>query len=297
MPLHTPKIIDLEQRTPEWLVWRDSVIGGSEAAYVMGVSYRGNIKDLWEMKLHLVPEFTPNAAMLRGQELEDTARLELSLHCGLDFTPVCLQHPEFSFVASSLDGISHDGNVITEIKCPGWKTHSEALEGKIRPYYYAQIQQQLAASGAELCLYWSYTDIFKDSRGYKLIEVSRDEDYINRLIQREILFWPYVEHEIEPDLELFGVKDAGNLTNGERTDPAFLNCAKEIIEYKQEIDKLIAEGETNGRLEDARLQYNSRVSDIENLMNRKKQQLAFGGGIRIERVLNGVDWMTNISFN
>src|ERR1051326_1010313 len=117
------QVPELEQRTPEWHEFRSKGIGGSEAAYVMNVAYRGNIKDLWEQKVGIAPEFVPNAAMERGTRLEPEARLEFSLPTGLDVKPMCVIHPEFSFVRSSLDGISHDGRIIVEIKCPGFVSH------------------------------------------------------------------------------------------------------------------------------------------------------------------------------
>jgi putative phage-type endonuclease len=262
---------NLQQGSEEWLSWRKKGIGGSEAGSVMGVNPYCDAYELWQRKLGLIPEVEPNDAMIRGHQLEPEARALFEIETGIKMIPMCYIHSEYDFIRASLDGISVDERIILEIKCPGLKTHSEALSEKIRPYYYAQMQHQLLVTGAELCYYFSYTDV-DDVEPWKIIEVRRDEEYIQRLLEREQKFWQHIIDEIPPD-EYFGCKDAGNLNSEIRTDPAFIAALQELMSSKKVLD-------------DAKAQYKLRANRVEDLMSKKKQVVAITDGLRIERIYN-----------
>jgi putative phage-type endonuclease len=253
----------------------------------MNVNPWCDIRLLWEQKLGLAPDpfevAAPQAkaAMKRGHDLEPEARQALELETGLYLPAACYEHAEYSFITSSVDGVSSNEKVISEIKCPGLKTHNMALMGKIPPYYFVQCQHNMAVTGAELCLYFSYTDI-KDVQQTKLIEIPRDEDYIQRIIERCKDFWPYIESRMPPDLARFGVKDVGSLNGNIRTDPAF----------KKALDELMG---ARSVLLDAQAQYDCREARISELLQRKKQVMVVSDGIRIERVYNNGQWETLVS--
>lgn len=272
----------LVQGTPEWLKWREDGIGGSEAGTIMGVNPYCDVYELWQRKLHLLPEIESNDAMKRGHELEPIAREIFELETGLKMKPMCYVHDEYSFIRASLDGISIDENIILEIKCPGLKNHAEAIAGKIKPYYYAQMQHQLLVTGAELCYYFSYTDLLEvDAWTSPPIEVRRDEPFIERLIERESKFWNHVVTETPPDA-YFAIKDAGELNGTSRTDPAWLKAMDEVLTAQKV-------------LEDAQAQYDIRLSRISDLMGKKKQMVVIGNGVRVERIHDGDNWRTVIS--
>jgi putative phage-type endonuclease len=270
MPSKGIKINGLKQNTPEWLDWRNDGIGGSDAGAIMGSSPYMDVLELWQRKLKLIPDIVPNDAMKRGHLLEPDARLLFELEEGLLMPAACYTNSEHSFLRASLDGISADEKIILEIKCPGLTTHREALAGKIKPYYYTQMQHQMAATGAELCYYFSYTDL-PDIKPTVKIDVHRDEEYISRLIEREAAFWQFVTTKTEPDLTRFSVKDAGNLNGDTRTDPAWEKALQELLSAK-------------AVLSDAQAQYNIREARINDLMARKKQVVVTGNGVRVERI-------------
>jgi putative phage-type endonuclease len=281
------KVEGLIQNTEKWLKWREDGIGGSEASCIMGTNPYDDVIVCWQRKLNLIPDITETAskwsleAMQRGHDLEPEARQLFELEFGLKMNPVCMIHPEYDFMRASLDGLSCDGNIVLEIKCPGLTTHREALEGKIRPYYYTQMQHQMSVAGAELCYYFSYTDL-DNIDTYKLIEVPRDEEYIKRLIERESIFWEYVVNKTEPDISKFEVKDAGLLNGDTRDDPAFKNALQELLEAKKVLD-------------DASAQYNLRAFRIADLMNKKKQVKVSSSGICVEKVFNDGEWKLNVT--
>ncbi len=278
--MNKPIKVELQQGTQIWLDWRDGGIGGSEAAAVMGSSPYVDVIELFQRKMHMLPDLIPNEAMERGHRLEPEARLLFELETGLKMPPACYIHPEYDFIRSSLDGISVDENIILEIKCPGLTTHREALNGKIKPYYYTQIQHQLLTTGAKFAYYYSYTDM-PDIETSVLMEVQRDEPYITRLIERESDFWQYVLRKEEPDLSRFAVKDAGNLNGDIRTDPAFKNALQEL----QTANKVLL---------DAKSQYSIRAERVAELLNKKKQCKVSCNGMVVERVYKNDKWVTTI---
>lgn len=268
--------VDLKQGSPEWLQWRQGGIGGSDAGAIMASSPYMDVIELYQRKLNLLPEITVNAAMQRGHDLEPIARVEFEMQEGISMAPGCYMHPEHHFMRASLDGISADGKTILEIKAPGLTTHREAIEGKVKPYYYTQMQHCLAVTGAEKCYYFSYTDL-PDIKPTVLLTFERDEAYIERMIARETLFWMSVEQQIEPDIKMFSVGDAGTLNGDARTDPAWGKAVTELLTAQKV-------------LEDAQMQYDIRLNRIGELMQRKKQMLARGSGVVVERVMEDGKW-------
>jgi putative phage-type endonuclease len=246
----------------------------------MGISPWCDVTTLYERKLGLIPDIEPNDAMQRGHDLEPEARILLEMEKGFALPAACYEHPDYPFATASVDGINEDGTIISEIKCPGLTTHREALAGKIKPYYLSQCQHNMGVTGAEVCLYYSYTD-FPDIQSTCLIEVPRDEDYITRLFAREKVFARCLETRTPPDDEYFGVKDGGSYNGYVRSDPMWRAALGELLTARKV-------------LEDAVAQYKIREQRINELMQRKKQVLVVGSGVRVERLLENGIWTTNV---
>jgi predicted phage-related endonuclease len=98
----------------------------------------------------------------------------------------------------SLDGLSADGSVVLEVKCPGAADHGVAVRGEVPGKYVPQLQHLLAVSGARICHYWSY----RDGEG-TLIEVAPDRGYLRTLLERERDFWQHVLEDRRPQPRLF----------------------------------------------------------------------------------------------
>jgi len=260
---------DIIQNTPEWLAWRK--IGGSDAAVLMGISPWCSVTELYERKLGLIPDIVVNAAMQRGHDLEPEARLLLEIETGLSLPAACYEDTEHPFLTASVDGISSNEEIISEIKCPGLNTHLKALNKVIPAYYIPQCQHNMGVTGAKLCYYYSYLPDNENVEATIRLSVLRDEDYIGRMRERCIKFQQCLDTQTPPDEDWFGVKDAGLLNGTSRSDPAWKMALKEFLEARNV-------------LLDAKLQYKARVERIEQLMSRKKQMLVIGNGVRLERI-------------
>ena len=141
-------------------------------------------------------EASAGPAARRGRELERFARRAYERKTGIQVEPLCLVHGEFEWMRASLDGLSFDGSMLVEIKCPlSLRDRASAQQGRIPSHYYAQLQHQLEVSGAERAHYWS----FNGSDGV-LIDVQPDREYAKRLVKAEAAFWKLVKENRWPEL-------------------------------------------------------------------------------------------------
>jgi putative phage-type endonuclease len=191
---------ELTQGTTAWHAWRRGGVGASDAPAIMGVSPWMDLDTLWLEKTGRRPGAPSSLAMLRGQQLEPVARGLYVRTTRVPVAPVCLEHHLHRWMRGSLDGLSADGRLVVEIKCPGARDHAVARAGRVPEKYVPQIQHLLAVSGAEVCHYWS----FRDDAG-ALVEVAPDGRYIGELIARERDFWRHVQEGRRPEPSLFDV--------------------------------------------------------------------------------------------
>lgn len=194
------KRIELEQGSKEWLETRKLHIGGSDAPIIMGESPFKTTMQLWEEKVGIKTNNYVSSAMSRGISMEPVARQDIERITGIKFTPVVLFHPTNKFMMCSLDGLSEDGKVILEVKCPNpnGPDHAEAIKGNIPKKYKAQPQHCLeCVKTAEVVLYYS----FDGERGH-IVEAYRDQEYINNMIEKEKEFYRCMQQYVPPSFHL-----------------------------------------------------------------------------------------------
>jgi len=190
-----PRIERLKQNTPEWHRWRLQGIGASDAPVVMGDAPFRTRRFLWSVKTGLARESAVGPAARRGRALEHAARGAYERYTSIQMEPLCLVHDGLEWMRASLDGLSFDGAIALEIKCPWGDRDQAALSaGRIPAHYYAQVQHQLEVSGAEELHYWSF-----DGRGGTLVKVHHDREYVARMLETETAFWLRVLEQRWPD--------------------------------------------------------------------------------------------------
>jgi putative phage-type endonuclease len=176
------KLINLKQRSREWLTWRSTRVCASDAPILMGHSPFKTVEQLYNEKIKCF-ESTPNPWMLRGIELESVALREFEKETDLVMFP-CVGEHDNGWMAASFDGMTLEQDAVCEIKCPGKKDHLSAVNGIIPDKYKAQLQHQMFVSGVQLLFYYS----FDGSKGVT-IEVKRDDEFIEIMIEKEREFW------------------------------------------------------------------------------------------------------------
>lgn len=187
------KILDgLVQGSAEWLDFRRSHIGASDAATCMGLNPWRTTKQLWEEKvLGWSQELNDN--MRRGQQMEELARVEYQLVTNRFVIPMVGEDIVHPFISASFDGITPDYKHAVEIKC-GKGSHKLALKGEVPIYYNAQMQHQMYVADLEMIDYFSF-----DGTEGILIQVERDNQFIEEMLAKEVAFWNTVTRLTAPE--------------------------------------------------------------------------------------------------
>lgn len=183
------------QGSPEWLENRKKFIGASDAPILMGKSPWRTPYQLWQDKLGLSEPQPGNPAMRRGTEMEPVAREAFEKEFSLEVFPQVVYHKEYKFMMASLDGLTLDGKTAVEIKCPGESTHYLALLGEVPKHYMTQLQHQMACADLDSIWYYSF-----NGKSGASVHVERDDDYISKMIDQEIIFWECVLESSPPSL-------------------------------------------------------------------------------------------------
>lgn len=179
----------------EQIIWRRNGIGSSDAAVVMGVSPWRTPYQLWQEKVYGDSLQLDNSSMKRGRDLEETARQEFEKMIGTLVAPDCLVHPNIDWMRASVDGISADKKVLVEIKCPNQQDHFGAVNKKVPEKYWPQVQHQLEVTGLDEMYYFSF-----DGKKGVIVEVKRDQAYLDGLMEEESRFWQLVQKREAPQL-------------------------------------------------------------------------------------------------
>lgn len=141
-------IVKLVQGSPEWHAHRAQYRNASETAIVMGESPWMTPYQLWEIRTgRKVQE--ANAAMARGTALEPQARSAYEALTGQVMQPLVLVEGDYS---ASLDGLTFDGELLLEIKCPvkgkASSLWQQVAQGEIPAHYRWQLEHQFLVSKA-----------------------------------------------------------------------------------------------------------------------------------------------------
>lgn len=225
--LPVPTIVPLTQNTPEWLAYRQSMRNASESAALLQCSPWVTPYQLWLDKTGR-RQVRVTQAMQRGTDLEPLARQAYEEQTGLVMQPLVLQAGRYS---ASLDGMTLDGDLVLEIKCPLRGSRSDlwqdVLGGAVPEHYRVQLQHQLMVSGAAQAHLW----IFDGSHGI-LHEIGRDEGLMQRIQEGWDAFQPHLDHDTPPPLT--------DADTRQRHDEAWHDAARAYLHARQQAEAAAA---------------------------------------------------------
>jgi|JI61114C2RNA_FD_contig_71_569087_length_652_multi_1_in_0_out_0_1 putative phage-type endonuclease len=185
------KIIDIQQKTPEWYEFRRRHIGASDSPIIMGDSPWTTRDELWSQKIFDVRKDMTDA-MQRGIDLEPKAREFFIKETGIEVFPLVAEDDTHPFLSASFDGISLDGKTILEIKCPSTQEGVNRYPG----IYTAQFQKQMYIANVSEMYYLAYFMIKEGNSEHtatQMIKIYRDQFYIDEMIKQEIQFWETIK--------------------------------------------------------------------------------------------------------
>lgn len=188
-------VVQLVQGSAQWHEYRRTMRNASESAAVLGINPWTTPYQLWLIKTgRNVSE--ANAAMRHGTALEPAARAAFEAQTGQVMQPLVVQDGPYS---ASLDGITLDGELILEVKCPvkgrASRLWQDAEAGVVPGYYAVQIQHQLMVSGAQSATLW----VYDGTQGIAL-PVVRDEEAMEAIREGWEAFQPYLDEDRPPPL-------------------------------------------------------------------------------------------------
>jgi putative phage-type endonuclease len=197
------RIVDINQRTPEWHTWRRQGVSASETATILGHS---PYKTPWRLWAELIGKVLPedlshNPNVKRGIALEDEARADFEARHGAIVIPLCAESSEHPEIRASFDGIDDTGRPI-EFKVPSERTFDEVMalgeESKAYKLYFWQVQVQLYVADAQMGFL-----VFYQSPGvFREFEIQRDETGLQTVIVPALLeFWQSVQNGLAPALD------------------------------------------------------------------------------------------------
>lgn len=182
-----------------WLKWRQSGIGGSEAAAIAGLSrYRSPVAVWLEKTGQMEPPEAGEAAYW-GQVLEEVIAREFTARTGkkLRRKLAILQHPEYPFMLANIDRMLVGEQAGFEAKATS-EWHRGEWEGdQIPDEYILQCQHYMAVTGFPK---W-YIAVLIGGNKFRWKVIERDEEIINYLIKIESDFWRLVENRTPPEMD------------------------------------------------------------------------------------------------
>jgi predicted phage-related endonuclease len=161
--------------------------------------------------------------------MEPRARAAYEEQTGLIMQPLVLTDGDYS---ASLDGITLEGDLLLEVKCP-YKGQSSSLwqavsVGEVPEHYRIQVQHQLMVAGATLAHLW----VFDGAEGI-LVEIRRDEATVAAIRAAWDVFQKYLDNDTPPPLT--------ERDTVERTDPVWQLAAGLYMSAKRKADEATAE--------------------------------------------------------
>lgn len=176
-----------------WLAARNTGVGASEIAILLGASEWGSNVEIYYRKIGELDEplREQTEEMRLGQKFESIAREEVALRAGVTLQAQpskLLRSAIYPWALATADALTTDGEPV-EVKNLNWGFVEDEWAEAIPEKYYLQCQQQMLVTDARRCLFGALV------KGSRLVWewVPRDELAIRRIIRAGEEFWAHVE--------------------------------------------------------------------------------------------------------
>lgn len=200
------KIIECDQRSPEWIAARLGRLTASRASDMLATIKSGESAARRNLRVQLVLERLTgksqengyvSAAMQQGIDREPDALLWYEALTGQFVQRSGFLAHDTLMAGASLDGHLGEFETIIEAKCPIPATHLEYVKsGHVPSDYLAQITHQLWISGARECHWLSFNPDFPEHRRARLVVVTRDDKAIAEYEAKATAFLAEVDREL-----------------------------------------------------------------------------------------------------
>ena len=200
----------------DWLQLRQSGIGGSDIAAIIGVSPYATAYDIYQSKTQPLSFEDMNEFAYWGTVLEDTVAREFSKRSGLKVQNVnfMMRHPVHTFAVANIDRAivnpTISGNVrykdgkLTTDQIVEIKTASEYVgknwgsedSDEVPDQYQCQAQWYMGVTDTQVC----HMAVLIGGNKYRQYKIDRHQDFIDYLFEQAESFWiNNVLAGVEPD--------------------------------------------------------------------------------------------------
>lgn len=183
----------------QWLDYRRTGIGGSDAATVVGLNPYSSLYTLYNDKLGLIPAKEDNEAMRQGRDFEDYVARRWMEVTGKKVRRNCYmwRSNENPFMIADIDREVVGENAGLECKTTSAYSKGDLEDGEVPLTYYVQCQHYMAVMGFDRM----YLAVLVLGVGFYHFVIDRDENEIAALIEAEADFWRMVETKTPPPVD------------------------------------------------------------------------------------------------
>lgn len=188
-------------RDKQWLDWRRTGIGASDAPIVAGRSPYKSRAELWLEKVGKTPRsdaMTPPQMWGHLLEAPIAAALQRRIDCQYSGEQVCFASDAHPWQLATLDRVTTKNEVVELKSVNPSKARTLGDDGDVDSLpeeWLLQSQHQLAVTGFELVIFGVFVGTTEDIRIY---HVERNQELIDALTDLEAEFWESVQAKEPP---------------------------------------------------------------------------------------------------
>lgn len=184
----------------QWLAFRRTGIGGSDASTVVGLNPYSSLYYLYNDKLGLLPPKDDTEAMRQGRDLEQYVADRWMEATGKKCkrNNYMWRSVERPFMLADIDREVCGENAGLECKTTSVFNRADLENGEIPLTYYVQCQHYMAVMGFDAM----YLAVLVLNRGFYHFRIDRDDAEIDALAEAERVFWEdHILPQVPPDLD------------------------------------------------------------------------------------------------
>ncbi|MBP3630242.1 MAG: YqaJ viral recombinase family protein [Clostridia bacterium] len=186
-----------EMPREDWLDYRRTSLGGSDASVILGLNDFKSKYTLWAEKKGFVNnDSEDNERMRIGRDLEQYVAERFCEATGKKVRRrnYMFLHDDYDFISANVDREIIGENAGLECKTTSAFSKSDFENGEIPLYYYCQCMHYMAVMGYEKM----YLAVLVLGKSFHWFEIERNEKEIESLINTEVNFWNrYVLSDVE----------------------------------------------------------------------------------------------------
>lgn len=183
----------------QWLEYRRSGIGGSDASTIVGLNPYNSPYYLFCDKMGALPEKEDNEAMRQGRDLEQYVANRWMERTGkrVKRNNTMWRSTVWPWMLADIDREVVGENAGLECKTTSVYNKHDFAGGEIPLTYYVQCQHYMAVMGFDRM----YLAVLVLNRGFYDFVIERDEEEISSLAAAEGEFWDRLQREEPPELD------------------------------------------------------------------------------------------------